>query len=261
MNTDPLTGCVIGQPFGQNANPLYKSGGLYGHPAQDENCGYGSNIFSFVEGDMYSAYFPSKPASDGYTAVYLLCRTPLETFEFATGHVSEILIKIGDHVKRGDLIAREGNKGQVYSGGVHITLAMQAAGDKRGSHRHYQKRPVIAIKGGMGTFLQTATGTYRDADGNYYKHALPSNGYAGCVDWTKPLFEKDLSYGQESYDVLLLQRALVLEGYGSFTPIGRFGPATLDALKKYQKAHDLDPVGRCGPKTRATLNAKYHQLM
>ncbi len=257
---DPLTGCVIGQGFAKNANSLYKTTGLLGHPAIDENCGYGTPIFSFVEGDMYSAYFPSKPASDGYTAIYLLCQTPLETFEFSVGHVSEIFIKIGDHVKKGDLIGREGNKGQVYYGDQHITLAMQAAGDKRGSHRHYQKRPVVKKRFAHSPFLQTANGPYYDAEGNYFEIPMYYNGFNGCVDWTLPLFNKDMEFGDENYSVLLLQRALVLEGFGAFEPTGFYGQKTVAAVQKYQSTHGIATIGRCGPTTRKSLNEKYHQF-
>ena len=258
---DQFSGCEIGQGFAKNANPLYANTGLIGHPAIDESCGYGSQIKSPVSGRVYSMYAPSKPASDGYTAIYIIVVTPLELFEFAIGHVSKILVKAGDYISIGQVIAEEGNKGQVYSNGVHITLAMQAAGDKRGSHRHLQKRPVIRAKFAHSPFLQTASGPYYDEEGYYYEHAIRNNGLAGCVDWTLPLFNKDMQVGDENYSVLLMQRALVLEGYASFVPTGYFGSKTSSALRAYQKAHGIDPLGRCGPTTRASLNARYHQLV
>lgn len=254
---DPLSGCEIGQMFGGHANPLYPPSG---HPGIDENCGYGSPIASLVEGDVYSMFTPQHPASDGYTAVYTLCKTQLETFEFTVGHVSQILVQIGDHVKKGDIIAKEGNKGQVYSGGLHITLAMQAAGDRRGSHRHLQKRPVVRKKFAHSPFLQTANGPYFDGEGYYYEIPMYHNGFNGCVDWTAPLFNTDLRIGQENYYVLLLQRALVLEGHVSFEPNGIFGPKTFSGVSAFQKAHNLPTTGLCGPMTRTKLNEKYKQL-
>ncbi len=260
---DPLSGCEIAQFFGQNANPLYAGSGLNGHPGIDESCapGYGSPYSSLVEGVVYSMWTPQHPASDGYTAVYVLVTTPLETFEFTVGHVSEILVKLGDYVKRGQIIAKEGNKGEVWSKGVHITLAMQDAGDHRGSHRHLQKRPVIRKKFAHSPFLQNAYGPYYDSEGYYYEVAMPNNGYRGCVDWNAPLFNIDLQTGDENYCVLLLQRALVREGFADWEPTGYFGSKTKAALRLYQKAHGIEPIGRCGPMTRTSLNETYKQLV
>ena len=260
MTTDPGTGCSIGQSFGANANGSYAAGGLLGHPAWDESCTYGSEIKALASGKVYSTYSPSKPASDGYTAVYTLCRTPLETFEFSYGHVSEILVPLMSDVKAGDVIAKEGNKGLVYSGGTLITLAMQTAGDRRGSHRHYQKRPVVRKKFAHSPFLQTEQGPYFDDEGYYYEVPMPNNGFRGCVDWRAPLFNRDLGAGQENYYVLLLQRAMVLEGFATYEPTGFFGAKTFNSLRAYQKAHNISSTGYCGPMTRASLNAKYHQL-
>ena len=144
-------------------------------------------------------------------------------------------------MKKGDQVATEANHGPVWYGSLQITKAMQDAGDKRGSHRHYQKRPVIKVpKTGSGTYLN-AYGYYKDAQGNYYQIYAPGNGYNGCVDWSAPLFNRNLFVGTSGYDVLLLQRALVLEGCGSFTPTGNFGPLTLAAVIKYQIKHGITP--------------------
>jgi hypothetical protein len=90
-------------------------------------------------------------------------------------------------VKAGDVIAKEGNHGTVYSGNILITPAMQAAGDHRGSHRHYQKRPVIRTLTPKGQMLATANGPYRDEVGFYYQVYDYDNGFNGCLDWSKPL--------------------------------------------------------------------------
>jgi hypothetical protein len=209
--------CVEGQGFSQNANPLYHAGGLLGHTGIDVNCGYGSTIASLTNGVVYSTFPVEQPASDGYTAVFVLTETPLEIFEFSYGHVCEIDCQIGQQVKVGDALAKEGNKGEVYSGNTLITLAMQAAGDHDGHHRHYQKRPEIKTKNlqniltNMG--LSDAHGWYKDANANYYQVYDYFNGFNGCVDWTLPLFNRNLSIFSNGYDVYLLQKALVLEGF------------------------------------------------
>lgn len=255
--------CTLGQPFARNYNPLYHAGGLLGHTGYDESCGYGSDIHSYVNGYVYSLYTPEKPASDGFTAIYMLCETPLETYEFCVGHVSEINVKIGDTVKIGDVIGKEGNHGQVFQGGQQITLAMQKAGDKRGSHRHVQKRVVERV---MHTtpgrhYLQTEEGILVK-DGSYFEIPLYDNGFNGCVDFMRPLFDRDLFFGRSGYDVLLLQKALVKEGlFAASDCIGTFGPRTLAAVQALQRKWNINPtLGYVGTLTRARLNSLYPQL-
>lgn len=252
------TGCVEGQGFGQNANPSYHTDGLIGHTGIDVACGYGSPIQALCDGYVYSLFPIDHPASDGYTAVFTLVTTPLETFEFSYGHVSEIDCSIGQSVRAGQVIAKEGNHGTVYSGNILITLAMQAAGDQRGHHRHYQKRPVIKTSLIRGEVLQDAKGPYND--GSYYQIYDYDNGFNGCIDWTLPLFNRDLFIGTSGYDVLLLQRAMVREGFAQYTPTGNFGPLTFASVRQYQKARGLPATGYVGPLTRTILNTTYKQL-
>lgn len=249
-------GCRQDQGFGENPATYRKLSGTEGHPGNDRACGYGTPIYSPVRGLVYALYTPEKPASDGYTGIYILCRTTLEVFEFSVGHVSSIVVSIGQMVEVGDLLGYEGNKGAVWQGGVRITLAMQAAGDRRGSHRHYQKRLVVPVKRrGKVRVLTNARGAYRDIAGNFYEWAFPRNGFNSCVDFGKPLFTENLTRGMSSYQVLLLQRALGLSQQTGF-----FGPATQAALLQFQRANGLDPVGTVGPRTRALLNSRYGQL-
>lgn len=255
--------CTLGQKFGGNANPLYSKDHLAGHPGVDESCGYGSDIHSYVKGQVYSEYPVNAPAKDGYTAIFMICKTPLEVFEFSYGHVSEIDVKIGDSIEVGQLLGKEGNKGEVYSGNVLVTLAQQAAGNHSGAHRHVQKRPVIVAPTTFSgeRYLQTSRGLYRDDDGLYYQIVNYENGYNGCVDWMAPLFARDLFLGCIGYDVYLLQGALRREGFFSGAQTFTFGPKTMAALISFQKKYNLTPpLGYCGMKTRVLLNSQYSQL-
>ena len=68
-------------------------------------------------------------------------------------------------------------------------------------------------------------------------------------------FTKDLRLGMRNGDVLQLQTRLVKEGYGTYTPTGYFGVATIASVIKYQKAKGITPaVGYVGKITRAELN-------
>jgi hypothetical protein len=77
---------------------------------------------------------------------------------------------------------------------------MQKNGDKRGSHRHYQKRRVGKVPKTTGGSYLNAYGFYKDPAGNYYQVYMPGNGYNGCVDWMAPLFPRSLFVGMSGYD-------------------------------------------------------------
>lgn len=248
--------CPLQQGFGESPASYDP---LKGHPGRDTACGYGSVVLSPVKGIVYSMYTPEKPARDGYTAVYILCRTKLETFEFSIGHLSKIYVKVGDTVDVGTPLGEEGNKGFVFAGNKRITLEMQKAGSKEGAHRHNQKRVVMeVITPGKLKCLRTAKGYYRSPEtNNYYAHAL-DNGFASCTDYSKPLFDRPLKRGDRGYDVKLLQRAL-----GISMPTEYFGIETETALRAFQQAHIAvvgAVTGSLGPKTRAVLNATYGPL-
>jgi hypothetical protein len=257
----PAGTCSVAQKFGDNATPIYIAGGDKGHPGWDIHCGYGSPIEAPFDMYIYSVIAKDGPllGPEGYTQVGAIVETPLETFEWITGHCDPTC-QIGP-VTKGTVIATEANHGPVFVGNTQITLQMQQQGDHDGSHRHYQKRPLIKVaKTGAGTYLN-AYGYYRDAQGNFYQVYMPGNGYNGCSDWMAPLFNRDLFVGRSGYDVYLLQKALILEGFATFAPTGNFGPLTVAAVTRYQLKNTLTPTaGYCGPKTRAVLNAHYFQL-
>jgi N-acetylmuramoyl-L-alanine amidase len=87
-----------------------------------------------------------------------------------------------------------------------------------------------------------------------------NNGFNGWTDWRLPLFNRDLSIGMSGYDVFLLQRAMVREGFAAYNPTGVFGLLTFASVRAYQKAHNISSTGFVGPLTRAKLNSTYSQL-
>ncbi|MEI7765218.1 MAG: fibronectin type III domain-containing protein [bacterium] len=68
------------------------------------------------------------------------------------------------------------------------------------------------------------------------------------------IFTKSLQVGTKGYDVKELQKILFEKGYLKSAPNGVFGPATLSAVKIFQKKHKLIATGNVGPATRALLN-------
>jgi peptidoglycan hydrolase-like protein with peptidoglycan-binding domain len=70
------------------------------------------------------------------------------------------------------------------------------------------------------------------------------------------VFSESLRAGQTSDVVLKLQNVLAAQGFLRATPNGHFGPATTAAVKDFQTAHGVSPLGVVvGPLTRAALNA------
>jgi hypothetical protein len=250
MNT-----CSEGQPFGGNYNPLYNGIGLKGHPGQDWSCGWGTPISSRYAGLAYKVFtFINTPDKEGFTEVDLIVDDGFECFEWQVGHLNPGIAP-GTEVKVGDIIGAEANHGPVYSGNILITVPMQKAGDQRGHHRHYQKRPLFRTQHPNGHLLAGQNGsTYRDDNGFYLQVWDWDNGYNGCVDPTVPVFNRQLSIGMSGYDVWVMQRILAQEGLLTAQPTGYFGSATETAVMEYQSAKGLGIVGIVGPATRAALS-------
>jgi spore germination protein YaaH len=72
---------------------------------------------------------------------------------------------------------------------------------------------------------------------------------------TSASFSTDLTFGAESADVKRLQTILVKKGFLTATPNGYFGPATLAALKAWQKSAGLPSTGYFGPQSRAKIGS------
>ena len=250
--------CQMFQGYGGNATATYIAGGMLGHPAIDEACGYGTTINSYFNNEyVYKVLDEKHPANDGsgFTGVFTIYDDGIQCFEFLYGHCDPIAT-VGQILPKGGVIGTEANHGEVYVGQQRITLAMQKAGDHRGSHRHCQKRPLRKDK-----TLQPNTQYLSDRDGNFYYngfyYAIPDydNGYHGCTNWLLPVLNKDLCLGMTNYDVGILQRFLKKQGFLTANDTGYFGGMTLGAVIAFQKANGLTPaVGYVGSKTRAVIN-------
>ncbi len=82
----------------------------------------------------------------------------------------------------------------------------------------------------------------------------PPTTFALVAPATNPHFTNTLNRGTESPEVLALQTRLATLGFLTATPNGFFGPATEAAVRAFQTANNLPPVGIVGPLTRALLN-------
>lgn len=211
-----MSTCKRTQGFAQNGNPLYVGQGLKGHSGVDDTCGYGSKIYALKRGLVYKILDATHPASDGsgYWAVFMLCQEPDgKWIEWQIGHCSKIYVKPGDLVEPWDFIAEEGNRGGVYYNGIRITKAMQDAGDIRGAHRHYNKKPLTPLteeerdhfRGAYITeFSTTFPPILYQKDGKYFGVTEYYNGYNGSVDCAK-----DIEEGRKLVDAHFAQPAVI----------------------------------------------------
>lgn len=254
-----MPSCAEGQGFSLNYNPSYQSGGLLGHTGIDVSCGFGTPIHSLFDGIVYKVLTKDNPANDGsgFTGVFMIVDNGVECFEWLVGHCDPCVSE-GQEITKGQQIGTEANHGTVYAGNVQITLAMQASGDQRGSHRHYQKRPVMKVTDTSGPCLSARNdlpGFYRDTNGFYYQIFNYGNGFHGCVDPLKTVFQRDLWFGSSGYDVYVLQRFMAKQGLLTVPPTAFFGVKTGAAVSQYQKNLKISPtLGYFGSKTRQTVN-------
>ncbi|HPL92896.1 MAG TPA: peptidoglycan-binding protein [bacterium] len=78
---------------------------------------------------------------------------------------------------------------------------------------------------------------------------------------SKYLFSKFLSIGSNGEEVRQLQLKLKELGYYTYSSItGYYGSFTAEAVKKFQAARGISPVGYVGPATRAALNGEQSSL-
>jgi peptidoglycan hydrolase-like protein with peptidoglycan-binding domain len=63
-----------------------------------------------------------------------------------------------------------------------------------------------------------------------------------------------LSVGSSGTQVTNLQKYLTQKGFYAGPITGYYGALTQVAVKTYQNAHGIDPLGYVGPSTRAALN-------
>lgn len=242
--------CTVTQGFG-----IVNRANNQKHTGIDNSCGYGSEIKALWGNEyVYKVLTKENPSNDGsgFTAVFTIVDNGIEVFEFMYGHCNPS-VTVGQILTKGQVLGTEANNGEVYSGGVRITLEMQRNGDTRGTHRHDQKRILAKHKRMMSgvPYLLDRNGLFV-RDGFLFTIPYQNNGFNGCVDWTLPLLNRDLFLGRVGYDVLVLQRILKKLGFLKREECTDFfGGETMAAVVAFQKAHGISPIaGYCGAKTR-----------
>ena len=271
---------VITQGFNQNANPLYASQGLTGHSGIDIGGAFGASIFAAIDCYLYST-INIGASPDSYRAVYTIIDEEEFSYEVTYGHIIDCPHELKQFVKKGDLIARMGNFGDVFTGGRKVTKEERENGSTAGTHLHLQSRKCKRVKkrSSRKQYLRDADGLII-LNGVYYEIQDYDNGVNGCVDieWTgeyadeKPVsnkpkftFTRSLKVGSRGSDVKALQDILVYEGFLLLphATTEYFGGLTRSALVKWQEKYAQETLipwgltkgtGFAGSTTIAQLN-------
>ncbi len=258
----PITGFLV-QSFGGNATPTYHNNGLIGHTGIDVQSSYNDIIKNSVvecnKQTIYSILNKDNPDLMKYRAVFQIVEADNGVFEISYGHCNNITCQLGQS-NTDEVLATEGNTGEVYSGTHEVTNLEKLGGSTAGFHVHFQVRRLRKVQNT--TIHSLTTDGIHDyvEDGWHFDVPNYDNGYNGCIDGMQfigqqnnYMFNRNLGVGNIGYDVYQLQKRLVRLGFASFIPTGFFGYQTQEAVKLYQEANGIEQLGICGPKTRASL--------
>lgn len=119
---------LINQYFGENGTTFYQQLGLKGHDGIDLYGKIGNCIYASCDGVITALNDPVpenttyNPATWGF--VQQDCEQNGIKFRLKYGHVSDVLVKVGDQVKANQLLALLGNTGK-YTTGPHCHVQFQ----------------------------------------------------------------------------------------------------------------------------------------
>jgi len=151
--------------FGENPLIYSKYFGLKGHNGLD--------LATFWRDKVYAPYdalvVDVKTTDSGYGKHVYLCDDKYLT---VYGHLDEVVVKIGEKVKQGDVIGFEGNTGAVLKDGKPQTIYED--GIHFGTHLHWGVYKVAIGKAGRQKYFPAIKKVYTIL--NYY------NGYRGAID-------------------------------------------------------------------------------
>ena len=140
----------------------------------------------------------------------------------------------GTRVTRGQLIGWVGDSGNAESVGSHLHFEMRDA--NRALVNPYESL-LSALAHASSTFASSTT-------------ILPAPPKASYT------FTRRLDIGAQGEEVRQLQTLLKTHGHFKHPSItGYFGSVTRIAVKDFQKANGIDPLGFVGPATRKALNS------
>lgn len=233
----PVKPYEVNQVFG-NPDPKYSAMGLNGHNGVDLKAAHGRPIYASHEG---LAHYEIDDGGGHGVIVTSLLRYPYKDTQV---YMKSIYWHMCDSSKEPQFKSPIEGKDMIVKPGDLLGYA-DNTGLSTGDHLHLGLKPL-------------------DSYGNNVEQ---TNGYLGAIDPVPYLngkyaqdinlkyqYVRDLGLWSWGTDVYQLQKRLVAEGYGDFTPTGLFFTKTLAAVKAYQKSRGIEQTGFCGPISRAALN-------
>ena len=235
----------ITQLFGENVE-LYKTlniGLTKGHNGIDIVRPWGEHLFASTDAVVCEL----KDNPDGYGKYIRLLEdcSGGKFREWTYGHLSEIIVKLGQKVLEGQHVGNMGNTGFVVSGDTPYWKT----NPYKGTHLHFGVRELKADNAG---WAYMGAPTIKVNVVNY------DNGSLGNIDPLPLLggfnaFPRSLGITMKGEDVSRLQVQLVIRGFLETTDFGYFGPKTWMAVRRFQSAYLLPVTGYFGSMSRAKL--------
>jgi len=158
----------VTQWFAENP-ALYAHMGLQGHNGADLVRPHGEDMYAIEDGEVVEV--KEDAGGFGKHLRFVSDKANRRGFyhEWTYGHNSENLVKVGDKVKAGDLIARMGNTGFVVSGATPFWKSNPFAG----THLHLGLREV----------KKTRSNAWRYPNSKMWLSVVNyGNGYKGAID-------------------------------------------------------------------------------
>ena len=185
----------ISQGFGENPALYMAAIGMKSHNGIDIVAPWGTPIYSLMDGII--ADVKTDPSGYGMHIRMLCEKDNKGGYEFTFGHLSKILVTVGQEVKAGTHIGNMGNTGFVVSSSNGAGFWIEGSNKYLGTHLHLSLREFKYDKRGW-----------------TYNKGLPkitilnyNNGWNGCFDFKDMFFKEDLMG-----DMMILKRELEKHG-------------------------------------------------
>lgn len=230
----------ITQHFGNNKNALFYGG--FGHTGLDYFVpgGVGAYIHALGDGEVLNVLKVGSDPRTDYWELQVKWEHDGKIYKLGYGHIAGFCVEVGDKFKQGDIIAIQGNGGNVASNGVKVSKEDRLNGDKRGAHVHFSVKEIDK-NGGVKNWD-------KDSRGNINPYQFMAEITEEKPEPQNPILRR----GDKGDDVKKLQ--VLLNSHGNKLKVdGDFGVQTQAAVKGFQIKHGLLADSIVGKVTWAAL--------
>jgi murein DD-endopeptidase MepM/ murein hydrolase activator NlpD len=207
-------GGIISQLFGENYQWYHDNAGTNGHNGLDIATFEGDGVLAAHDGEVAQAVWSDK----GGNMITIITETKIEGVYWATiyAHNKDLVVKTGDKVKAGQLIAHEGHTGE-WCFGIHSHFGV------------YQYDDVVPGEYSIGY-----------PNGKAYKRLNNNNGMGGALDPLLFMPNETMEYiiiGTEQY--LLYKPLKIALSIGDITELEKIKKNGLTGIPAPQSASVL----------------------